>query len=376
MGLSPRREFPMALNREPELPPSLLALLRERFGWAAECLIVERLSGDASARSYFRVRQSRAQDQTIIVALYRSPFDERERALERLIKLERISPGARLTFANDPCAHIEVTELFANAGLPVPRIFAALGSAGALLIEDVGDTRLQDWLLGRTQAEVLSVYRRAVEIIVRIQELTPIVANTDSICWHLALDQEKLRWELDFFLENYFKRYLSADLSPGAIEAIERDFVAISWELAARPRALAHRDYHSRNLMVRGDQIFIIDHQDARMGPTSYDLASLLCDPYVSLGDHLKAELLEYFIELKSVSSVRLQDPEGFRREYDLMTVQRALKAVGTYAYQAAALNNQVYVGYIRPAINSALSALSRLSRFDGLRAQIERRWS
>jgi aminoglycoside/choline kinase family phosphotransferase len=361
----------MILKAEAKLPSTLIKLLRERLGWAADRLTIERLSGDASARSYFRIRRSAAE--SIIIALYKFPFDERESALERLAKLERASPNARLLFANDPCAHIEVTELFARAGLPVPRILASLGSAGALLMEDVGDTRLQDWLVGRSDADILSAYRRAVEIIVDIQGLTPLIENTPSICWQLALDQEKLRWELDFFSENYFKRYLSADLSAEAIEAIERDFNAISRELAARPRALAHRDYHSRNLMMCGDQIFIIDHQDARMGPTSYDLASLLADPYVSLGDHLRAELLEYFIELKSASSGWLGDAGEFRREYYLMTVQRALKAVGTYAYQAAALNNQVYVGYIRPAINSALSAMSRLSGFDGLRAQIER---
>ena len=54
-------------------------------------------------------------------------------------------------------------------------------------------------------------------------------------------------------------------------------------ELAAEPRVLCHRDYHSRNLMLHDDRLYIIDFQDARMGPDTYDLVSLLRDSYVDL---------------------------------------------------------------------------------------------
>ena len=119
--------------------------------------------------------------------------------------------------------------------------------------------------------------------------------------------------------------------------------------------------------MMHAGEMFIIDHQDARMGPASYDLVSLLSDPYTTLAPHTIAELIEMFVEKKFASKLPLLDLDAFRTEVELMTVQRMLKAVGTYASQAAQ-NNSAYVSYIAPAIERAVAAMERLSRFDATR--------
>jgi len=339
--------------------------------WVASCLNVDpsdvsitKLTGDASTRSYYRARSG---ERTVIVAQYGSPFNERETAVERLARLEAENVSARLTFANDPCAHLEVTRLLLDAGLPAPRILAVSGSESAILIQDVGDVRLQDWIDTRAEKEVTKAYRQAVEMIVRIQDATEAALEADSICSHLAFDEAKLRWELGFFFANYFNRYLHQRLEPAVANAVQADFKTLCAELAERPRVLTHRDYHARNLMMHSGQMFIIDHQDARMGPASYDLVSLVSDPYTTLAPDTIAELTDLFIEKKSVSRVPIPDLGEFRTEMELMTVQRMLKAVGTYASQAAQ-NNLAYVSYIRPAINRAVAGMGRLSRFDATR--------
>jgi len=119
--------------------------------------------------------------------------------------------------------------------------------------------------------------------------------------------------------------------------------------------------------------MFIIDHQDARMGPASYDLASLISDPYTALDTRIATELVERFIEMKSASSMPLPDVNEFRVELELMTVQRMLKAIGTYASQAALANNPTYVDYIEPARERSLAAMASLGRFDAIRALLER---
>ncbi|HWN97776.1 MAG TPA: phosphotransferase, partial [Blastocatellia bacterium] len=149
-----------------------------------------------------------------------------------------------------------------------------------------------------------------------------------------------------------------------------QDFKALCWELASRPRVLAHRDYHARNLMMRAGGMFIIDHQDARMGPASYDVASLLADPYTAI-ERDTGTLIEHFIELKSRSKTPLDDVKAFRYELELMTVQRMLKAIGTYASQSAA-GNDVYDPYIAPALDRALTAMKTLDRFDATRSLLE----
>jgi aminoglycoside/choline kinase family phosphotransferase len=341
-----------------------------RLNTTAEQLSITRLTGDASTRAYFRAAADGA---SIIISLYREAFDESERAADRLRRLESADPAARLTFANDPCAHIEVTGLFLSSGLPVPPVLASSGRDAILLIEDVGDTRLQDWVEARPAPDARRAYATAIELIVKIQEATEKALGAGSICSHLAFDEAKLRWELGFFFANYFNRYLRVKLDAETANRAQADFKQLCSELASRPRVLTHRDYHARNLMMLADEMFIIDYQDARMGPVTYDLASLVSDPYTALDRTVADELVEHFIEMKSASTVPIPDVDEFRRELELMTVQRMLKAVGTYASQAAVMKNSTYVAYIDPALDRALAAMSALGRFDSTRALIER---
>ncbi|MFP5261420.1 MAG: aminoglycoside phosphotransferase family protein [Blastocatellia bacterium] len=359
----------MSSTTETSPPPSVAELAARHLGSPASELSLTRLTGDASTRAYFRARSG---ESSVIVALYAAPFDEAESASERLAKSEAVNPAARLTFANDPCAHIEVTGLLLEAGLPVPRVLASAGSQAALLIEDLGDTRLQDWLGGRPAGEVTEAYRRAIDMTVKIQEATGMALGANSICSRLAFDEAKLRWELGFFFANYFNRHLRMRLDPATSNAVQADFKALCEDLSARPRVLTHRDYHARNLMIRGGEMFIIDHQDARMGPASYDVASLISDPYTELEPGVAAGLVERFIEMKSASSAPISDVREFRRELELMTVQRMLKAIGTYASQAALAGNTAYVAYIAPARERALAAMGSLGRFDATRALLE----
>jgi aminoglycoside/choline kinase family phosphotransferase len=354
---------------EIEVSSAIARLAADHLNVPIADLSLTRLTGDASTRSYFRAE---SRGSTVIVVLYAAPFDETERATDRLAKAEAENPSARLTFSNDPCAHIEVTSLLIAAGLPVPAVLAVSGRDAAMLIEDVGDTKLQDWLNHRPEGEVIDAYRHALEFVVRIQDATERALEKDTICSHLAFDEGKLRWELGFFFANYFNKYLKIKMDPGTANAVQRDFKAICLELAARPRVLTHRDYHARNLMMRGDKMYIIDHQDARMGPASYDVASLLGDPYTTLAPEVVVDLIQWFIEMKAKSKLPLPDVDAFRIELELMTVQRMLKAMGTYASQAAA-GNSVYVPYIKPALERALAAMKSLGRFDATRALLER---
>src|SRR5207245_4095769 len=121
--------------------------------------------------------------------------------------------------------------------------------------------------------------------------------------------------------------YRGAALADDDRANLNEEWAAITRELAAEPRVLCHRDYHSRNLMLHDASLYIIDFQDARMGPDTYDLASLLRDSYVDISDRELEELIAYFLALKGCA----HDTEAdlFRRRFDLMALQRNLKALG-----------------------------------------------
>jgi len=319
------------------------------FGLAPRDIRAQKLAGDASMRQYFRVYLPDGSH--YVVARYPEPFD--------------------------PATHpyCDVTALFLKAGLPVPQLFDADGECGMMLLEDLGDVRLQDWLPTARPDERRATYREAVQLILRIQEATRMAEECGSVAARLAFDVEKLDGELRFFLVNFFEKYLGLALDPERAERLHAEFLEIATELAAIPRVLTHRDFHSRNLMVHRGRLYIIDHQDARLGPPSYDLASLLGDPYVELEDALIEEMIEFFLEEKA----RAEAPWGarerrtaFRRELDLMLLQRLLKATGTYTYQMAVLGNPVYEPYIPRALERAARVLARLGRFPTLHATFE----
>jgi aminoglycoside/choline kinase family phosphotransferase len=120
--------------------------------------------------------------------------------------------------------------------------------------------------------------------------------------------------------------------------------------------------------MMKSDEMFVIDFQDARMGPVSYDLASLVSDPYAELSPEIASEMVKYFIERKAHSTERLNDLDEFRRELELMTVQRMLKAIGTYSNQAS-IGKMVYIPYIAPALKAAVCSMEALGGFDEMLA-------
>jgi aminoglycoside/choline kinase family phosphotransferase len=116
--------------------------------------------------------------------------------------------------------------------------------------------------------------------------------------------------------------------------------------------------------MLHESQLYIIDFQDARMGPDTYDLVSLLRDSYVDLPEQTVDELIAYFLALKGVTGPATE----FRERFDLMALQRNLKALGTFGYQTTARRNPVYIQYIPRTLRYVRSNLENQPRFDRLR--------
>jgi len=132
---------------------------------------------------------------------------------------------------------------------------------------------------------------------------------------------------------------------------------------------LCHRDYHSRNLMLHDGSLYIIDFQDARMGPDTYDLVSLLRDSYVDLSPQQVDGLIAYFLAHKSGAA---PDEDEFRRRFDLMALQRNLKALGTFGYMTTSRNNTVYIQYIPRTVAYVKANLAKYPRFERLRSLLE----
>jgi hypothetical protein len=182
----------------------------------------------------------------------------------------------------------------------------------------------------------------------------------------VRFDVEKLTWELDFFVRHFLTAYRGASPTASARAALAAEWAVLAEELASEPPVLCHRDFHSRNLMLHDGGLVVIDFQDARMGPDTYDLASLLRDSYVDIAPERVDELIAHFLAL-SRGRMSRREAEEYARRFDVMALQRNLKALGTFGYQTAARGNPVYIQYIPRTLNYVRANLSKYPRFGRL---------
>jgi aminoglycoside/choline kinase family phosphotransferase len=298
------------------------------------------LTSDASDRRYFRVIRPDGEP-SLVLALHAGPIE-----------------FASLPFAN-------VARLLRQVPLPVPRVLGHSDPLGIVAQDDLGDVTLQAHLGAATLTEHAALYRQAVTFLELLQRRGAEIDPDGYLPYGVAFDVEKLTWELDFFVKHFVEGYRGAALSAPARSELAREFGVIAEELAAERRVLCHRDYHSRNLMLHAGSLYIIDFQDARMGPDTYDLVSLLRDSYVDLEDLDVDDLIAYFLALKGVSGVAT---DQFRRRFDVMALQRNLKALGTFGFQTITRLNPVYIQYIPRTLRYARTNLEKYPRFGRLR--------
>lgn len=308
------------------------------------------LTPDASTRNYFRIPWKK---EKAVAAVYPEPFDP------------------------DFHPYLDVTRLFLESGIPVPEIYAVDGQSGVIVQEDLGDRQLFRVYEAAAKEECDDYKQRAVNLIAQIQKATDTAFEKHSIASRLAFDEPKLSWELDFFVEHYFGSLRSETLRHAEVAELKAELNDIAAELAARPRVLCHRDFHAANLMVdENDRLRVVDHQDARMGPVTYDLVSFLLDrrPEPPSLAELRAYRL-LLLEQRRVLGLSALDPDDVAKEFRLMAIQRGLKATGTFSYQTAVRNRgTIYEQFIEPTLCIVLQAADWLDRFPALRRMIRER--
>ena len=309
----------------------------DRFG-VADARVVA-LTGDASDRRYFRILPK--DGDSFVLSMYSAAF------------------------AYESLPFVNTAALFAAMPVPVPKILGHADDLGILALEDLGDVTLQAHLGSASPGRHAALYREAVSFVDTIQKRGRELADPKYLPYGVAFDVEKLTWEMDFFIKHFLEAYRGVTFGPGERDAVRTECLRIVAELAGEPRVLCHRDYHSRNLMLHGDRLFIIDFQDARLGPDTYDLVSLLRDSYVDLPWSVVDDLIAYFLALQGRSA----EHEEYRRRFDLMALQRNLKALGTFGYQTTARGNPVYIQYIPRTLNYVRENLRRYPRFERLAA-------
>lgn len=241
-----------------------------------------------------------------------------------------------------------------SIGAPVPRILAQDGPSGLALLEDLGDATLQRYLRGADRSEWLRFYLKACDLIVLLQSGAPVAIRPGDFAARNALDRERFLFELDHFHKHFIVGLRGLKPDP-ADEALLRAFYAdLAADCDRLPRVYCHRDFMSRNLMVHKGELRLIDYQDARMGPYTYDPASLLRDSSLDLDEGLVEEMSDHLAHGLG------RPPDEFRNDLRTMALERNLKELGTFGFMASERGLRAYLDYVPRAIGSVRRTLVR----------------
>ena len=272
------------------------------------------LAGDASVRAYYRITTPGGA--TYILAYY--PSEVRPQLARFLGAYEAVSPHGRVPQVLHSC------EL-------------------AVLQHDVGDRTLYD-VLHQDREEGIRLYRAAIDLLRGFQNAPDRALNAPFTApFFLA--------ELEMAREFYVEKLMQAD---GA--SLEPYLISIAENVARHPYVLCHRDYHGQNIHVVNDALYLIDYQDLRMGPDTYDLASLLRDRGVAriLGREAELELVDYY--------------GADRRRYFETLLQRSIKILGTFSKQPITRGRMHYLEFIPATLESIERCLEELPEYAPLR--------
>ena len=284
------------------LSPEILSTprFRQMQDWLQGCLDqpvlgIASAAADASARRYWRIETDGAS------------------------RIVMDAPPESFQFETYLAQHARLSD----AGLPVPQLFAHDARLGFALLEDLGNTTLTQLL---TPDAAKGWYLQAIDLLVRLQ----VAVSAQALP---AYDAAFLQRELEICREWYFGYQLSVTLNAEMQEVWSRSCALIVARNLQQPTGFVHRDYHSRNLMVKDDRLRLIDYQDAVHGPLSYDLVSLLRDAYIDWDESFVIDLaIRYWEQARAAGLPLTADFSEFYRDFEWQGLQRHLKVLGIFA--------------------------------------------
>lgn len=251
---------------------------------------------------------------------------------------------------------LKTSQLF-NKFIRVPEIFVS-SNPEIIIQEDLGSVSLNS-LMTQKPEERSRFVKQAIADIVKYQSIS--LSEFQSVS-NYEFDDKKIEFEFDLASNYFVEQYLGAAISQEVLEEAKNNLMMFYRE---NKTTVCHRDYHSRNLMIKGDELVHIDFQDARVGPNTYDIVSLLEDCYFQYTDDEKDELKKYFLKISQVQE------ETFEKKYNFTAIQRIFKALGSFAYLKIEKNKNQYEKNIGLAFENLRKILEKTPEFEDFRKEL-----
>ena len=280
------------------------------------------------------------------------------------------SPGDIGT--SETYSYVAIGNHLARVGIPVPKIYDFSKNTGIIVVEYLGDRHLQTEIMALISqskwSQVKRLYRQALSLLAKMQAYGCHGFNREW-CYDSEYYDSKLAKEREafYFLRCFVEGLMGCSKTP----ELENELtgLALQVDLIGNKEYFLHRDFQSRNILVRNGALRIIDFQGGRLGPLGYDVAALLLDPYVALPENFWNELLQFYLSKLDSLNVNL-DKAVFEREFYLLALLRTMQALGAYSYLYLKKEKAFFKPYISPALSNLKTLLARkdFEKLDHLR--------
>ena len=233
-----------------------------------------------------------------------------------------------------------------RVGVPVPEVIGADERLGLVIFEDLGDIRLHEASLENREKRA-HYYSQAVRALVKMQTAGAQGFDRDWCFDTPEYDRSvMLERESGYFHRAFWQQLLLED----EVEGLNEEFHYLADKVMKFFTPLfLHRDYQSRNIMISGDEVRIIDFQAGRLGPPGYDIASLLIDPYTGLSNSFQNEMFALYLdELGRIGEI---ETGAIAASYPFLAVQRNLQIIGAFAYLSSRKKKPFFSRYILPSL-------------------------
>ena len=261
-------------------------------------------------------------------------------------------------------SYIDIGHFLRRHGIGVPELYAFDRERGAVLMEDLGDLHLEDALKTASADEVLTYYRGALDILVELETAVTDAMMRDELLREKLFDEQTLLGETDYFLREFIDGFCPVPI-PDSWEE-ERRFLAET--LAREKPVFMHRDFQSRNIMLKEGRLRLLDFQTAHRGPGVYDAASILKDAYHPVPPALRRKLLEELHAKLTERGARHGERfAAFLEIFTLAGIQRNLQALAAFAKLGVRKGKARFLDSIPSGLDLLEKGIKESGRFPGL---------
>ena len=261
--------------------------------------------------------------------------------------------------------YIEINRFLSDSGILVPEIIATDMDKMVLIMEDLGDVHLEDKLLNAREDEVRALYNKAIDVLIRLQTDVTEKMKKEGFLSRRIFSKDRLLEESRYFLEEFIKGY--CQLHPPANVTEEMEFLADA--ISRGLYVFMHRDFQSRNIMIKEDSFYLVDFQSAYRGPAEYDVASLLKDAYFPIDKKTRNSILkDFYLAVREKRENKIRSFEEFSWRFTLTGIQRNMQALAAFAKLGSRMGKTKFLESIPSALKLLEEGLENIGRLTNLR--------